>query len=100
MDVRLRYGLTIDQAEADSLEGILAGCESTAISCDITQPLPVADHPPIQAYSNCDAMRQAGWTKGVNGLGGTYEDAWDEAETQTYALNTARDRDNDGHACE
>ena len=100
VDVRLRYGLTIDQAEADSLEELLAGCESTAISCNITQPPPVAEHPPIQAFPNCDAMRQAGWAKGVNRLGGTYQDAWDDAESQTYALNTARDRDNDGHACE
>ena len=100
VDVRLRYGLTIDQTEADSLDGILAGCQSTAISCDLTRPLPVAEPPPIQAYPNCNAMRQAGWTRGVNRDGGTYQDAWDEAERQTYALNTARDRDNDGHACE
>ena len=32
--------------------------------------------------------------------GGTYRDSWDDAEMRTYNLNTARDRDNDGHACE
>ena len=100
VDVRLRYGLTIDQAEADSLDRILAGCRSTEISCDVPPPPPVANHPPIRAYPNCTEMRRAGWTRGVNRSGGTYQDAWDEAERQTYALNTARDRDKDGHACE
>ena len=32
--------------------------------------------------------------------GGTYRDAWDDAEMRTYGLNGARDRDQDGHACE
>ena len=100
VDVRLEYGLTIDQAEADALDGILTNCRSTEISCDLTRPLPVAAHPPIQTFPNCNAMRQAGWTRGVNRGGGTYQAAWDEAEKRTYALNTARDRDNDGHACE
>ena len=100
VDVRIEYGLTIDQAEADVLDAILVACRSTAISCDLTMPLPVAAHPPIQAYPSCDAMRAAGWTRGVNRDGGTYQPAWDEAEKRTYALNTVRDRDNDGHACE
>ena len=100
VDVRLRYGLTIDQAEADALDRILNGCASTAISCDLTEPPPATAPPPIQAFPNCNAMREAGWTRGVNRDGGTYADAWDEAERQTYALNTARDRDGDGHACE
>ena len=28
------------------------------------------------------------------------EDAWDDAERETYTLNTARDRDKDGRTCE
>lgn len=100
VDVRLEYGLTIDQAEADALDGILMGCQSTEISCDLSQAPPAADPPPIQAYPNCSAMRAAGWTRGVNRDGGTYQAAWNEAERRTYALNTARDRDGDGHACE
>ena len=36
VDVRLKYGLTIDQAEADAIDRMLAGCTSTAISCDGT----------------------------------------------------------------
>ena len=98
--VRLRYGLTIDQAEADSLDRILASCQSTAISCDLTRPPPATEPPPVRTFPNCNAMREAGWIRGVNRDGGTYPDAWDEAERQTYALNTARDGDGDGHACE
>ena len=62
-------------------------------------PLPPS-HPPIQAYPSCDAMHSAGWTLGVNRNGGTYNAAWNDAEIQTYNMNTARDRDGDGHACE
>ena len=100
VEVRLQYGLTIDQVEADSLDRILAGCQSTAISCDLTRPPPATEPPPVRTFPNCNAMREAGWTRGVNRDGGTYADAWDEAERQTYALNTARDGDGDGHACE
>ena len=78
---------------------VLSSCSSTTISCNITQP-PTANHPPILDFPNCDAMRAAGWTRGVNQNGGTYQDAWDDAERRTYGLNTARDRDKDGHACE
>ena len=100
VDVRLMYGLTIDQREADAIDRMLAGCTSTAISCsNITRP-PAADHPPVQAYQNCTAMRDAGWNRGVNRNGGTYRDSWDDAERRTYSLNTSSDRDNDGHACE
>ena len=100
VDVRLRYGLTIDQAEADALDQILNGCRSTEISCDLTRPPPATEPPPVRTFPNCNAMREAGWIRGVNRDGGTYPDAWDEAERQTYALNTARDGDGDGHACE
>ena len=34
VDVRLKYGLTIDQTEADAIDRMLAGCASTAISCN------------------------------------------------------------------
>ena len=29
-----------------------------------------------------------------------YRNGWDDAKQRTYALNTERDRDGDGHACE
>ena len=45
-------------------------------------------------------MRAAGWTQGVNRNGGTYRQSWNNAERETYSLNTARDRDGNGHACE
>ena len=103
IDVKLAYGLTIDQAEADALDRILAGCTSTEIACVLEEPEPeepVADHPPIQSFRNCTLMRAAGWTRGVNVNGGTYQPEWNDAERQTYRLNTGRDRDRDGHACE
>ena len=31
--VRRKYGLTIDQREADALEGVLSGCQSTDLAC-------------------------------------------------------------------
>ena len=65
-----------------------------------TTPVPSPNHPPVRYYSNCAAMRDAGWYNGVNRNGGTYRSSWDDAEKRTYGLNTARDRDKDGRACE
>ena len=31
VDVKLKYGMTVDRDEADALEGVLSGCESTAL---------------------------------------------------------------------
>ena len=101
LDVRREYGLTIDQREADALERVLSGCSSTAISCTLpTEPEPEPDHPPVRAFARCADMHAAGWNRGVNQNGGTYRASWDAAERETYSLNTARDRDDDGHACE
>ena len=58
------------------------------------------EHPPIKKYSSCTEMR-ADWPKGVNKNGGTYYDAWNDAEKRTYEMNSGNlDRDNDSHACE
>ena len=75
MDVRLKYGLTIDRREADAIDRMLTGCTATAISCNITQPRPppAADHPMVRVYQNCTAMREAGWNRRVNRNGGTYQ---------------------------
>ena len=102
IDVRLAYGLTIDRVETAALDRILASCTSTEIACDLTPPEPeeVPEHPPIQTFRNCTLMRAAGWTRGVNVIGGTYRPEWDDAERQTYEMNRSRDRDRDGHACE
>lgn len=54
----------------------------------------------VQAFRNGGAMREAGWSRGVNRNGGTYQEAWNEAEKRTYELNTAQDRAKDGYACE
>ena len=58
------------------------------------------EHPPVKKYSSCTEMR-ADWPKGVNKNGGTYSEAWDDAEKRTYEMNSSNlDRDNDSHACE
>ena len=44
VDVRLKYGLTIDEAEADALDGILSGCRSTALVFLANQDLSAAGH--------------------------------------------------------
>ena len=58
------------------------------------------EHPPVKKYSSCAEMR-VDWPKGVNKNGGTYYQAWDDAEKRTYDMNSTNlDRDNDSHACE
>ena len=58
------------------------------------------EHPPVKKYSSCTEMR-ADWPQGVNKNGGTYSEAWNDAEKRTYEMNSANlDRDNDSHACE
>ena len=69
------------------------------------EPIPAPEEedpepPPAQRFQNCDAMRSAGWNRGVNRNGGTYRASWNDAERRTYGLNTHSDRDDDGHACE
>ena len=102
IEVKLAYGLTVDQAEVDALDRVLSGCASTEIACELEEPKEelAADHPPVESFRNCTLMRAAGWDRGVNVNGGTYQPAWDDAERRTYQMNTGRDRDRDGHACE
>ena len=57
------------------------------------------DDPPVRTYPSCPAMRDAGWDRGVNQNGGTYQDSWDDAERDTYRLNAELDRNMDGQAC-
>ena len=56
--------------------------------------------PEAREYASCEALRGAGWSRGLNRDGGTYGAAWDEAEKMAYARNTDRDGDRDGIACE
>ena len=101
VDVRRKYGLTIDEREAEALDRVLSACSTTAISCALSPILePEPDPPPVRAFPRCSEMRAVGWKRGVNRDGGTYRASWDAAERKTYLLNTARDRDGDGHACE
>lgn len=98
VEVKQEYDLSVDPQERDWLERLL-GSGSDEITCGQAGSAD-PDHPPVRTYQNCAAMRDAGWNRGVNRDGGTYRAAWDDAEKDTYALNTARDRDRDGHACE
>ena len=98
VEVKREYDLSVDPEERDWLERLL-GSGSDEITCGQAGSAD-PDHPPVRTYQNCAGMRDAGWNRGVNRDGGTYRAAWDDAEKDTYALNTARDRDRDGHACE
>ena len=97
VEVKREYDLSVDPAERNWLERLL-GSAPDEITCG--GGTTTIDHPPVQTFRNCTLMREAGWNRGVNQNGGTYRDAWDDAERRTYRLNTARDRDRDGHACE
>ncbi|MCY4121122.1 MAG: excalibur calcium-binding domain-containing protein [Acidobacteria bacterium] len=107
VEVKRRYGLSVDPAERDALERLLASGPDR-ITCDdataqATAPpgrAATAGHPPVQQYRNCTMLRRAGWYRGVRRDGGGYHNGWYDAERRTYALNTGRDRDGDGHACE
>ena len=98
VEVKREYDLSVDPAERDWLERLL-GSGPDRITCD-GGGTTTTDHPPVQTFRNCTLMREAGWNRGVNRNGGTYRASWDDAERRTYELNTSRDRDNDGHACE
>ena len=101
IEVRRAYDLTIDQLEVDALERMLSGCGGrTTIACDLPPDRTGPDPPPVRQFSNCAQMRAAGWTRGVRRAGGTYRTSWNAAERRTYSMNTARDGDRDGHACE
>lgn len=105
--VKQTHRLTVDAAERDELERVLGACESGRVPARARPGSGSggaggadADHPPVRGYRNCAAMRAAGWNRGVRRNGGTYRAAWNDAEARTYEVNTARDRDKDGHACE
>lgn len=101
--------VTAGQAGVTNIRATVDGV-SDQVSLTVTNPTPPpADPtpapptdppPPVQVFRVCADMRAAGWTRGVNQNGGTYQAAWNSAERRTYSLNTSRDRDKDGHACE
>ena len=100
--VKQTHRLTVDEAERDELERVLGACEAGRVPERGGSGPAVDDEPPppVRTFANCAAMRAAGWTRGVSRAGGTYRDSWDDAEMRTYGLNTSRDRDRDGRACE
>ena len=96
LQARLAYGLTIDRAEADALERVLAGCSSTdmvftarAATTVTTTPTPSA----AAVYESCEAAEAAGEPRiqGSNGSGRGFPQA---------TVPSARDGDGDGVVCE
>ena len=101
VEVKRRHDLSVDPQERDEIERLLGSGPDRIIRPAAPDPdRPAADHPPVRTLRNCTEMREVGWDHGVNRDGGIYKSAWDDAERRTYGLNTARDRDKDGHACE
>ena len=94
--VREEYGLTIDQAEVDALEDILADCTSVDLifaprpSTPTPTPTPT---PSRQVYASCEAAEAAGEPRiqGSRGPGWGFP-AW--------MVPSARDGDSDGVVCE
>lgn len=103
VEVKRKHDLSVDARERNALEQLLASgpdritCTTATVAKHAAGP---STRAAVRTYRNCGRMRQAGWTRGVNRQGGTYGEAWNEAERRTYRLNTARDGDHDGHACE
>ena len=96
LQARVAYGLTIDRAEADALERVLAGCSSTemvftarAATTVTMTPTPVA----AAVYASCEAAEAAGAPRiqGSNGSGQGFPQA---------TVPSARDGDGDGVVCE
>ena len=93
------YPLIVSYYRGSSAENFTL--RATRGEAPAAKPTPTTDPPPpVRTFRVCADMRAAGWTRGVNRNGGTYQPAWDSAESRTYSLNTSRDRDRDGHACE
>ena len=101
LQVRRKYELTIDQAEADAADKVLAGCTSTAL---IVRPRGATQTPtptPTPAPSNVDAL--AMWDDNGNGRITC-------AEARAHGIAPVRrghpaypymtDRDGDGVVCE
>ena len=97
--VRLAYGLTIDQRDADALEAVLSGCSSIEM---VIVPASAAESPsPEPAPSNIDAL--AMWDDNKNGRITC-------AEARNHGIAPVRrghpayqymnDADNDGIVCE
>ena len=94
LQARLAYGLTIDRAEADALERVLAGCSSTEMVFTARAATTVTTTPtpdPAAVYAACEAAEAAGAPRiqGSNGSGRGFPQA-----------TVPSARDGDGVVCE
>ena len=96
--VRQRYGLTIDRREADALDQVLAGCESTALITFARGAVPVAA---AAATGSPEAIER--WDDNGNGLVSCAEARAHGIAPVTRghpAYPFMRDGDGDGVVCE
>ena len=101
IEVRRKYGLTIDRGEAAAIDGVLRACRTTAPACAAFRAPVRAPAPPrrgnargAERYRRCADLRAAGWSQGVRA------DSSDAAERGAYEQNRHLDGDGDGHACQ
>ena len=64
VEVRRKYGLTIDRREADALDAVLAGCSSTNLVFHAGSPAPLAPRA-TSGTSPSDALER--WDDNGNG---------------------------------
>ena len=97
VQVRAKYGLTVDQREADALDTVLSGCSSFEMiiipASEQATPTPIPTPATARVYDSCDAAESAGEQRvqGSKGPGKGFP--------QTM-VPSARDGDKDGVVCE
>ena len=102
LEVRREYGLTIDRAEADTIDRVLAGCGSTdmVVLAPGTSTTPTARTTPAPTT---DVYALALWDDNGNGRI-TCAEAWAHGITPVHrghpAYEYMRDADGDGVVCE
>ena len=107
VQVRLQYGLTIDRAEADAIDQVLTGCESTELiilepGAATATPIPTSDDSSIPTPTS-DADALALYDDNRNGQI-TCREARDHGIAPVHrghpAYQYMRDADDDGVVCE
>ena len=97
VQVKRKYGLTIDRAEATAIKSVLAECTSVEMVMSVRASPPVArptqPQIPGAGYASCDEARAAGESRvqGSKGTGRGFPKSM---------VPSARDSDGDGVVCE
>ena len=95
------YAIVWRDGEPLAMEDAILSENIVSDTCDaIVEHGRFVEHGPlVQTYPTCVELRAAGWDVGISAEGGTYQDAWDQAERETYELNADMDRNSDGLLC-